>query len=198
MDWVTTSLLLEQLHRVDQEAWGGFVARFREPVVRFARKLGLTEEEAEDAAQETLLSFARSYREGQYDRAQGRLSSWLFGIARHRVLDVARRRRSKEENVGGMSGESSFWSRVGDERQASEAFEESWRETVFETCLAQVRKEVKEATFSAFELLTMKQLPPQEVAEQLGLSRNPVFIAKHRVISRLRERIQEYEEVNSA
>lgn len=198
MDWITTSLLLDQLQQVDQDAWSVFVVRFREPLVRFARKLGLNEEEAEDAAQETLMSFARSYREGQYDREQGRLSSWLFGIARHRVLDVARRRRSKEEVVAGHEGQSSFWSRVGDHRQASEAFEESWRETVFENCLAQVRKEVKATTYEAFELLTMKQMSPEEVAEKLSITRNAVFIAKHRVVTRLRERIKEYEEVSSA
>jgi RNA polymerase sigma-70 factor (ECF subfamily) len=165
--------------------------------VRFARKLGLNEEEAEDAAQETLISFARSYREGQYDRRQGKLSSWLFGIARHRVLDVVRRRRSKEVNVGDQEGESSFWSRVGDPRQASEAFEESWRETVFENCLAQVRREIKAATFEAFELLTMKQMSPEAVAEQLGITRNAVFIAKHRVVTKLRERVQDYEDISS-
>ncbi len=198
MDWVTTTLLLEQLRAVDQDAWSEFVERFRFPIVSFSRKLGLNEEEAEDAAQETLLSFARAFRAGQYDSDKGRLSSWLFGIARHRVLDVARRRRSKEEVIGAGEGESSFWSCVGDPRQMSEAFEESWRETVFEACLAQVRKEVKASTFEAFELLSMRGMTPDAVAEQLGITRNAVFIAKHRVVTKLRERIAEYEDASAA
>jgi RNA polymerase sigma-70 factor (ECF subfamily) len=197
MDWITTSVLLDRLQEVDPDAWSLFVARFRQPVVAFARRLGLNEEEAEDAAQETLLAFAKALREGAYDRAQGRLSSWLFGIARHRVLDVARRRRSKEEVVGAREDGSSFWSAVGDERTAADTFEQSWRESVFEACLAQVRKELKAGTVEAFELVALRGLTPEQAAERLGITRNAVFVARHRVVARIRERVQEYEEVSA-
>ena len=81
-EWVTTSLVLERLKEFDNHsAWNLFSGWFREPVVAFARRMGLKGADADDAAQETLLAFARAYREGRYDSSKGRLSEWLFGIA---------------------------------------------------------------------------------------------------------------------
>ena len=92
-DWVTTSVLLSELRDFgNQAAWDRLADRFREPVVAFARKMGLTPSQAEDAAQETLLAFAEAFRDGKYDPAKGRLNRWLFGIAFRQVLNAKRAR----------------------------------------------------------------------------------------------------------
>ena len=72
MRWVTTTILLENLRNAEEAAWEQFVNRFRVPIMRFARDLGLAADEAEDVAQETLMDFVRAYRGGQYDREKGR------------------------------------------------------------------------------------------------------------------------------
>ena len=81
MEWVTTSVLLDQLRAGADGAWGAFLERFRKPVIAFALKVGLPAQAADDAAQETMLAFLEGLRSGSYDRKKGRLSSWLFGIA---------------------------------------------------------------------------------------------------------------------
>ena len=90
----TSTSLLEALRDPDDSAaWTSFDARHRPLLHLYLRRWGLGDAPAEDAAQETLLHFLRSLREGRYDPAQGRLRAWLLGIARHRALDSLRRER---------------------------------------------------------------------------------------------------------
>src|SRR5436305_1544249 len=87
MTWLTTATVLEKLRDfANRDAWDRFSERFRRPVVSFARGMGLAQSDAEDVAQETLMAFAKAYREGQYDPAKGRLSKFLFGIAYRQAL----------------------------------------------------------------------------------------------------------------
>lgn len=196
MDWITTSVMLDRLQEVDDTAWSGFVDRFRSPLVAYARRAGLNEEEAEDAAQETLLAFARDFRAGRYERSQGRLHSWLFGIARNRVIDVTRRRRSRELPAGQDRSQTGFWNEVPEDAPSQESFDRDWKQSVFEACLAQVRRELQPETVRAFELVVLEERSPSEAAEELGLTSNAVSVAKHRVLTRLRERTREYEDVS--
>jgi DNA-directed RNA polymerase specialized sigma24 family protein len=87
--WVTTTQLLEDLKTTDAEsAWTEFCSHFQPVVIDFAKKLGLSNVEAEDAAQETMTAFFKAFREGKYDPAKGRLSNWLFGIAKRVILNL--------------------------------------------------------------------------------------------------------------
>lgn len=192
--WITTSTVLARLADFDDRgAWERFVERFRRPIEAFAERQGLGPAEREDAAQETLLAFADAYRRGEYARAKGRLSSWLFGIAWRRI-DHARRRarvRSGEVALGG-EGEPS-WSAV--EGATSPEWEETWERAMLEHCLRQARKEVQPATFRAFEMLVLEGRSIEDTVAELGVTRNAVAIAKHRVSERLRELVAECDEV---
>jgi RNA polymerase sigma-70 factor (ECF subfamily) len=60
-------------------------------------------------------------------------------------------------------------------------------------CLEQVRKELDPAVFEAFRLYALEDKPVEEVAVQLTMSHNAVYIAKSRVLSRLRQLEREFE-----
>lgn len=77
--WITTTTLLDRLGDYgDQDAWDRFVERFRRPITSFALEVGVPPRDVEDVTQETLVAFAQAFRAGRYDRARGRLRSWLF------------------------------------------------------------------------------------------------------------------------
>ncbi len=69
------------------------------------------------------------------------------------------------------------------------AFEAEWQKVAMEEALDEVRREVDPVTFQAFDLYARKDQPPGQVAKLLGLSRNAVYIAKNRVLARLREKL---------
>lgn len=194
-DWITTSTVLARLGDFDDRAaWQRFSERFHRPIQSFARRQGLDELEAEDAAQETLMAFAEAYRRGEYDRTKGRLSSWLFGIAWRRV-DHARRRRDGRAALGAGGGDSSAWLALAAPESVSPEWEELWERSMLEQCLRQVRKEFEPASYRVFEMLVLEQRSIEDGERELGLTRNAISIAKHRVSKRLRELLEQCDEV---
>ncbi|MFN5663262.1 MAG: sigma factor, partial [Planctomyces sp.] len=81
------------------EGWQDFTARYWPVLCGFALKLGLSEADAADAAQQTLADFLREFREGRYVRERGRLSSFILGIARNRVLRLRTEARRRSRRI---------------------------------------------------------------------------------------------------
>jgi RNA polymerase sigma-70 factor (ECF subfamily) len=194
MAWLTTASVLQNLRDFqNRDAWDTFAERFRQPVVSFARSLGLAAADAEDVAQETLIAFAEAYRRGQYDPAKGRLSRFLFGIAYRQAL-----RGRRVSGGAGAAGKvnnpgTDFWSQVPDEQAASGIWDTEWEQALLERCLSQARQEFEPQTFRAFELVVRDERSPDEAAAELGLSVKSVYNAKHRILKRIRELRAEYD-----
>jgi RNA polymerase sigma-70 factor (ECF subfamily) len=188
MEWRTTSTLLEGLREFGRDdAWSGFVERFRRPIVAFARRLGHSADDAEDIAQETLVVFAQSYRDGRYDRTKGRLSHWLFGIAYRQALKERERGARRQAAVPVQAQPDSFLSLAPDERAATHVWDREWERSLLDECLSCVRQEVEPTTYAAFEMTVVHSRPAAEVAEALGVAVTAVYNAKHRVVQRLRD-----------
>lgn len=189
MTWVTTTLVLERLKQSDEAAWTDFADRFRPPVQRFLAGLGLNATEADDLAQDSLVEFAEAYRAGKYDRSKGRLSSWLFGITRR----VAMGHRRKESARKARSKETAFWDDLSGGNELQQSWDREWHRAVFDHCLARVKQEVQPSTFDAFYRLVVREQPVADVARELAMSDNSVYVAKHRVLRRMREFEHEFE-----
>lgn len=185
MDWITTTTLLHDLNDFNNEAaWERFVARFRRPVIAFARQLGVPEGDAEDIAQEALLVFVKAYREGRYARERGRLGSWLFGIAHHKVFEH-RRRQVRAESLQAAAAEAPPPAPAED-ALAAQTWEREWERAFLEECMARVRREFSEEIYRAFELVVVGSLTPAEAATALGVPVKRIYNAKHRVLTRIR------------
>jgi DNA-directed RNA polymerase specialized sigma24 family protein len=78
----------------NQPVWTVLDARYRPVIAALTRRIGLSDVDAEEAAQQTLTEFVRAFGEGRYDRGKGRLSSWILGIAHHTALRMLRQRKS--------------------------------------------------------------------------------------------------------
>ncbi|MFG0314416.1 MAG: RNA polymerase sigma factor [Phycisphaerales bacterium] len=187
MQWETTTILLEQLHDAQDEAWQRFTARFRPPMIRFARRCGLSEEQAEDAAQDTLVQFVERYRDGQYERSRGRLGSWLFTLMYNSIRSQRRDDARSPRQAPRVIDRTTFFSARPDEASAARVWEQDWEHHAISTCIDQLRSEVSPSHFQVFELTTFREVPAAEVARQLGLTRDAVYQARYRVLKRLEE-----------
>jgi len=183
----TSTALLDGLKDAgDQSAWREFDARYRPLVVAVARRMGLQDSDADDAAQETMAAFVQMYRQGRYDRKEGRLRDWLRGIACHKVRDLQRRRARGEKTMADRTDATGFLDQVED-ASAENAWDAEWDAAVLRQSLAAVQQEVEPRTFSAFDLFALRQWPARRVAEHLQVSEDVVYQAKSRVLARLRE-----------
>ncbi len=193
MEWITTTQALEDLKiSNDSVVWNKFTESFRPVVINFAKKLGLSNDDAEDAAQETMLVFVKAFRDGKYNREKGRLRDWLFGVARRVSLNL-RKNKPLEQLIADKSTGTSYWDLIEDDRNIKLLWEDQWRQMVLSSCLEQVKKEFDSKIFKAFELYAIEQTAIDEVARKLDMSRNAVYIAKSRVLSRMRQLEQQFE-----
>lgn len=196
MDWVTTSTLLHSLRSEDDpRSWERLVNRFRGGIVGFAQSYGFQSHDAEDVAQEALLTFISEYRLGKYDRSKGRLGRWLFGIAYRKMLQSWEKAALRMAKAAPEAAYSSFWAQLPDEAAASITWDVEWERMVLEQCLAQVREEVEPTTYQAFEMVVRFNRSPDEVAIDMGVPIKLVYNAKHRVLNRIRDFRAELENV---
>lgn len=78
--------------RGDPEAQEWLVRRWTGPVFRFSRRMLGNDEDALDAAQDTLVKVLRKL--DQYDEHRA-FATWVFGIARNTCIDEHRRRKRR-------------------------------------------------------------------------------------------------------
>lgn len=188
----STSLLEGLLDPKNDRVWTEFFDRYG-PIVRgFARKLGLREHETDDAVQETMVTFVTKYRQREYDRQKGRLRSWLCGLAHHKIRHIHERRMRREHQAAGEGDDRPPLESIPDQDRTTELWDAEWRSAVIRRCLDQIQDETDPMQLRAFELYALQGWTADEVAEELSISRNMVYLSKSRVlarISRLRETI---------
>jgi RNA polymerase sigma-70 factor (ECF subfamily) len=184
----TSTGLLDGLRDpANRAVWSAYVARYRPILLGYGQRLGLSADEAEDAAQQALVEFVRQYQADKYHREEGRLRSWLFGIARNQILNWKRRHRNREQLVTGDSTGTDIFTAQPQDDVLERVWEEEWHHAVLRECLGMVRSEVEPSTFAAFELFVVQGWRAARVAERLNMTENAVFKAKRRILRRARE-----------
>lgn len=181
----TTTRLLDDLRNPSNAgAWELFDARYRPILVAFGRRLGFGPEEAEELAQRTLAEFVKSYGNGRYIRAEGRLSSWLIGIARHAACAMRRQRSPGLDPAFDLP----------DENELTRVWERERELTILSQALDRLRTSTRtdDHTMRAFELFALRGVPAAEVASQCGISVDAVYTIKNRLTARLRELVSEF------
>jgi len=192
----TTTLLLEGLHAGSDSAWTEFDRRYRPILMGFLRAMGAVDNDAADAAQETLLQFVKEYREGRYDRGRGRLRNWMISMARSQ-LALGRRRASARREVG--ADPESLQEHAADLRWDPEwdrLWDEERRRAILREAFSRLCAESQtgEKAIQAFELLVFRAVPAAAVARELDMTINDVYQAKSRVTSRLRGHLEALED----
>ncbi|MHC4385552.1 MAG: RNA polymerase sigma factor [Planctomycetota bacterium] len=194
MQWVTTTQFLDDLKFSDNSvAWKTFTDHFYPVILAFAKNMGLSSADAEDATQETIIQFLRLYRDNRFQREKGHLSHWIFGVARNVIRDFIKK-RPKEYSVPDSCTRTSFWGSVPDEKAILHTWMTEWQRVILSRCLSRVRCEVDEKTYRAFNMYALEQQPVKAVCEELDMTPNAVYIAKNRVLTKMRELKRCYDE----
>ena len=93
-DWLATrrSLLTRLRDASDQTGWQEFFETYWKLLYRVARKSGLTEVEAQDAVQATIITVAQQMPKFRYEPARCSFKGWLLLLTRQRIAHQFRKR----------------------------------------------------------------------------------------------------------
>ncbi len=182
----------------DDDSWRDFFETYWRLIYAMALKAGLTESEAQDVVQETIISVAKDLHKFERVRERGSFKGWLRNIIRWRIADQFRK-RIRHEPLPNAPPETSFpAANVADVPDpAGSATEAAWDEemrvSLFEAALKNIRPQVREEYFQMFDLYVIKHWPPGRIARALGVNVGQVYLAKHRVARILKKEIRRLE-----
>lgn len=186
------SLLLRIRDSEDQVSWGEFVELYVPLIYGFARNQGLQDADAADVAQDVMTSVNSAISGFDYDAQQGRFRGYLYTVTRNQIG------RFWKKNVGKVGTGNTAVHALLNQTEARNTDEEEWNEQhrwrLFEWARQKVQPEFTENTWQAFKRTSLDHHKPQEVAHALGISVGAVYIAKSRVIKRIRDVVAELEQ----
>ncbi len=176
-DQTRSTFLAELKDRSNERAWRTFDQLYRPMLVNYALCRGLRPEDADDVTQQCVQIVVEQI--GAFEHF-GSFKSWLHTIVERRICDLFRRRPELQAGT-------TFWAGQRDARpDPIESWDRQWWVAHVRHCVAAIRHDIAESTYAAFVAFALEERPAAAVAQQLGLTVNQVYVAKHRVLERIR------------
>lgn len=180
MDSTSLSLLERLRQPLEQGAWQRFVDLYTPLLLAYARRLGLPAQDAADLVQEVLLILVRQLPRFVHD-GQHSFRGWLRTVARNCWLNHCRRRRlvPLDTNDEPASPDS-----------AEEFIEREYLHSLARRALKLMQTDFEPTTWKACWETAVEGRSAAEVAAELGITPGAVYVARSRVLARLRQELQ--------
>jgi RNA polymerase sigma-70 factor (ECF subfamily) len=185
----TSASLLDQVKQGDAAGWQRLMALYRPLLLWWCRNRGVVREDAEDVVQEVLTTVLT--RIGEFERQrQGGFRAWLKAITRFKLLEHFKEARHQPAAAGGSDAREAL-----DQCPAEALAEDSGEEDTLEHrillrgALELVRPDFRPSTWEAAMRTAIDGQSAADVAADLGLTTAAVYIARSRVLARLRQEL---------
>jgi len=196
MTWITTTIALEELDKYPNgEAWTQLSETCLSMLVKFGIKLGLSYQQSEDAAQETMIRFMELYKAGKFQRGKGGgLRKWVFGISYNVIRDLAKK-MPREKLIADATTGTTFWGSLEDKDAIEKTYDMEWEKMVLTKCLEHIRRRYPKEEYEAFVLYALREKSASEVAKQFDKTENAIYILKHKIIKETRSLTANFERI---
>ena len=181
----------------DSDSWREFFETYWKLIYGYALRYGLTEAEAEEVVQETVIEVSRKMPGFNYDPARS-FKAWLLHTTRWRIQDQLRKR--KRANAAARPGpetgtHTDLIERVPDPAgdYLTALWEEEWQNNLMAAALDKIKVKVKPRQYQIFDLYVLKEWPVEKVAQTLRVSSGQVYLAKFKICRMLKKEIKALE-----
>ncbi len=181
------SLIARMQDHSDGRAWEEFLSIYEPVVLRMAKRRGLQDADANDTAQQIFTSISKSIDRWEPQENGPPFRAWLSTIARNAITKTLSRRPKD------LASGSTSIAELLDCQPAADAENELLNEArreVLRCATNQVRSEFSSDTWTAFERTSFDNQSIESVARALGRSTGAIYVARHRVTARLREKVK--------
>ena len=184
----TSLSLLSRLQRsAESETWNRLVDLYAPLIKAWLRKYDVQESDAEDLVQEVLLAVTKDLGKFDHGGQSGAFRAWLKAILVNRLRKVWRARDRRPQ----ARGDSDINARLAQLDDPSSEMSLIWNcehdQFVLRQLLSLAEPHFTPNTWTSFCRVALDGETPNVVAEELGISRNAVIVAKCRVLNRLRQ-----------
>ena len=182
-------LLQRVRDRTDADAWAEFVDVDQPVLCAFLRRQGMFAADMPDAVQNIFASLVPALARFEFDPSRGRFRTWLWRITSKAAANWSRKWGSRAR------AEAAWCSHQPTDAAGTEAREEREHvrlRQILDQDLSEVREATMPATWACFEGRVLCDRPTAELATELGVSPNSVYVNSCRVRARIRERCAGY------
>jgi RNA polymerase sigma-70 factor (ECF subfamily) len=195
-----TSTRASLIHRLkdwqDESSWRDFFNVYWKLIYGVARKAGLTDAEARDVVQETLISVAKHMPTFKYDPGIGSFRAWLLNMTRWRIVGQFRKRQPVADHKpqGDSTARTDTIEAMADQSLDLEAaWQAEWETNLMNAAMNNLRRRIDPQRLQIFDFYVNKEWPPEKVAERFGVSTDLIYQIKHRVTEALRAEVNRLE-----
>ncbi|MBA4067587.1 MAG: sigma-70 family RNA polymerase sigma factor [Isosphaera sp.] len=176
----------------DSDAWREFVQLYGPVVYRFARNRGLQDSDAADLMQNVLLSVARNAPRMEYDPKRGTFRGFLYTVTRNKIYNFLTAQRNRPRGTGDTDAHERLDATPArdDGRGPDAEWEREYQRRVTARAMERVKGEFQETTWKAFWETAVEGRPAAEVGAGLKMTPGAVYVAKSRVLARLRDEVK--------
>lgn len=186
MNETSLSLLCQLKQAPDPQTWQRLLELYAPLLRRWLTQYEVQPNDIDDLVQEVLMTVSSELPSFDHNGRPGAFRSWLRTTLVHRLRNHWRARGRRPQ-----AGGSDIDRRLAELDDPGTALTQIWNRQhdrhVLSKLLEKIEPDFSKNTWKAFSLTALEGEKPNEVAEQLEISVNAVFIAKSRVLSRLRQ-----------
>lgn len=181
----TRQTLLERLsNKYDEKSWEEFIDTYKSYICVIIARMGISEADTEDLAQQVMLKLWKKLPEFQYNRDK-RFRNYLASTARNTVSDFIRKSKSEQARIENLSDSSLINISLPD---IDTLINEEWENFISNLALENIRKHFDPASIDLF-LKILEGNSTSYIADDLGLKINSVQKTFRRVKEKLKEEI---------
>lgn len=182
------SLLVRIRDPLDAGAWAQFVEIYAPLVYGYLRKRSLQDADAADVAQEVMRTVSQTIGQWTYDPGRGTFRGWLLSVVNSRLTDF---RRKQQRQLATMANAAAAHDAAFSNTAAASAeWDRDYQRQLFHAAAQQVREDFSNSSWQAFWQTAVEGKSASQAAQRLGVSTAAVYLAKARVMARIRQQLE--------
>ena len=192
----TRSSLIQRLKAtINGESWEEFFHTYWELIYNVARRAGLSEADAQDIVQETILKIHKSLDRFEYNRKRGTFKGWLRTVTRSRLNDFFKKQQRRPALNHPLEEAAGELQNLEDPEgpEIEKIWDEEWNRNLIQAALSRTKKLSSPKQFQIFKCHYIDEWTVRETCRTLGVNAAQVYMAKQRVGKIFRESVEALE-----
>ena len=192
----TRSSLIQRLKAtINGESWEEFFHTYWELIYNVARRAGLSEADAQDIVQETILKVHNSLDRFEYNRKRGTFKGWLRTVTRSRLNDFFKKQQRRPALNQPLEEAADELQNLEDPEgpEIEKIWDEEWNRNLIQAALSRTKKLSSPKQFQIFKCHYIDEWTVRETCRTLGVNAAQVYMAKQRVGKIFRESVEALE-----